>query len=72
MMIGPTTRIEVKGNYSIYQLGWMLSLPFTVICEGGKVALSEISTKTSLIGGGYMITARLSYRGEMKSCTVFT
>ena len=56
MMIGPTTRIVVKGNYSIYQLGWMLSLPFTIICEGGKVALSEISTKTSLLHGTLSLT----------------
>ena len=29
-------------------------------------------TGCRLLGGVYMITARLSFRGEMKSCTVFT
>ena len=48
--------IVVKGNYSIYQLGWMLSPPFTIICEGGKVALSEISGKTSLLHGTLSLT----------------
>ena len=56
MMIGPTRRIVVKGNYSIYQLGWMLSPPFTIICEGGKVALSDISAKTSLLHGTLSLT----------------
>ena len=42
MMIGLATRTVVNGNYSIYQYGWMLSLPLTVICDGRKVALSEL------------------------------
>ena len=41
-MIGLATRTVVNGNYSIYQYGWMLSLPLTVICDGRKVALSEL------------------------------
>ena len=38
------------------------------------VPLKNIDTETvtEALGGVYMITARLSFRGEMKSCTVFT
>ena len=40
--------------------------------EGG-VTLTHPNTNTwGNYGGVYMITARLSFRGEMKSCTVFT
>ena len=32
----------------------------------------KLKIMTSMLGGVYMITARLSFRAEMKSCTVFT